>query len=167
MAETFTVTDTANMVGVSAPTIRRWALSFIESLSSEANPPKGAARRFTGRDVQTLAKAKQLQDEGLSIDDIAFALLDARAADLPDLDTLTTLKELSDDVSDKVERADLAIQATNQIAAGLGALSENMQALTGATVEIAELRKSIDSLTERLTEVERKLDKLPGIVKRW
>ena len=164
---TYTVTETSTMIGISAPTLRRWALSFTESLSGDANPPKGAARRFTGRDVRTLAKAKQLQDDGLSIDDIAFALKDISNEDLPDLDALTTLKDLSDDVSETVERSDLAIQATNQIAAGLGALSENMQTLTDATVDVKELRQAIDKLTERVNEIDRKLDSLPRIVRRW
>lgn len=59
MANTFTVGQVADRLGVTYPTVRNWSARYASHLSPDANPPTGTERRFTERDVNVLAYVGQ------------------------------------------------------------------------------------------------------------
>ncbi len=56
---------TANMLGITPVTLRRWCAAHAAFLSAGANPAeRGEARRFTGRDIEVLKHVKSLRAQG-------------------------------------------------------------------------------------------------------
>lgn len=79
--------DTANALGITPATLRRWCEYHAAYLSSGANPLAGQARRFSGRDLEVLRHCKQLRAQGLTVANIneqlaglTFAEIDTDAA---------------------------------------------------------------------------------------
>src|SRR5512138_1169464 len=52
--------QTADMLSVSAQTLRRWAVQFAEFLSQEAAPGRGRRRSYTLKDIDILRRAGAL-----------------------------------------------------------------------------------------------------------
>jgi len=86
MAEhrTFTLAHSAEMVGIKAATLRRWADYHSEYLSTTANPLAGQPRRFTNRDIEILKYVVDLRSQGLTVGDINSQL---STLTFPDVDT--------------------------------------------------------------------------------
>ena len=59
--------NTADMLGITPVTLRRWCDYHKEYLSAGVNPPAGQARRFTGKDIEVLKHVKQLRAQGLTV----------------------------------------------------------------------------------------------------
>ena len=62
-----TPTITAEILGITPVTLRRWCDYHGAHLSTGANPPAGQARRFNGRDLEVLKTVKQLREQGLTV----------------------------------------------------------------------------------------------------
>ena len=67
---TITPTITADQLGITPITLRRWCTYHAAHLSTNANPPVGQARRFSGRDLEVLKHVKALRDQGFSVANI-------------------------------------------------------------------------------------------------
>ncbi len=74
MANTFTVSQVADRLGVTFPTVRNWARRYAAHLSDGANPPAGVDRTFTERDVNVLAYVGQCVADKMRHDAIELAL---------------------------------------------------------------------------------------------
>jgi hypothetical protein len=57
--------DAAKEIGVSVHTIRRWCEWHAAHLSPQANPPPGAPRQVTWRDIEVFKTVKELRARGL------------------------------------------------------------------------------------------------------
>lgn len=65
-----TPTITAETLGITPVTLRRWCDYHSAHLSQGANPLAGQARRFSGRDLEVLKTVKQLRDQGFTVANI-------------------------------------------------------------------------------------------------
>lgn len=74
VAHTYTPTEAAAIIGVSASQVRNWCTQFADYLSTDANPAPGQTRTLTQADVATLQRVKELRDEGIDYADIPAQL---------------------------------------------------------------------------------------------
>jgi DNA-binding transcriptional MerR regulator len=65
--QTFTPNEVAELAGIAAHNVRRWAEYHAMHLSDSANPPTGMARRFTSRDIEVLKHVDSLRQRGLTV----------------------------------------------------------------------------------------------------
>lgn len=168
--DTFTVTDVCKATGVDESTLRRWLPMFAESLSAGANPPPGATRRFTGRDVRVIALAQRLRSEGLGPSAVAARLRDATETDLPDLERLTALAGVSTAAPETVRTRSMVLKGASSdvkaIASATEAIARNLGALSETNAQLAELRASIDTLSQRVAALEHVIESLPWPIRR-
>ena len=71
-----TVAEVAHLFDVDRDVVKRWCYDFAEYLSSEAKPPKGRVRRFTGKDIRVLALVSYLWEDEEPDHDYIRACLD-------------------------------------------------------------------------------------------
>jgi DNA-binding transcriptional MerR regulator len=69
-----TPSQVAQLLGVSADTVRRYADQFSAHLSPSASPGKGNPRTFDEDDLAVLAYALELRRESLSLEEVAARL---------------------------------------------------------------------------------------------
>ena|SRR6476661_8944325 len=129
MSEQLTNTphQTAEMLGITPVTLRRWCEYHAAHLSPGANPLAGKARRFTGKDIEVLKHVRSLRDRGLTTGDIneqlqtlTFAEIDTSEQD----DTAVALAQTAQEAQgltpamhvalDDLRMQIRAIQQTNQ-----------------------------------------------------
>jgi len=182
METTYSPKDCSDRLGVSMSTIRRYGDKLYQdgALSEIANPTR-AERKYTPHDLRIMAYAVRAKSAGMTVAD---AITAAAAADddvLPTIEELEALpadSETVSDGSDSAESAEVdAVQPLAKKMKGLPMLASDSASLSLEMPSIDRLverlddtdalRESIAELAERLSEVERKLDSLPGIVKRW
>ena len=122
--QTYTVTQSARIIGVSAASIRRWCNEFAAHISSMAAPGSGQERILTGDDLRVMAYVHDRLNLGASVrmvrDELPTAslpplsavvresLLTASESDVPTsetaLATLTTAQlRLADSLASLVE----------------------------------------------------------------
>jgi DNA-binding transcriptional MerR regulator len=65
--QTFTPNEVAELTGIAAHNVRRWAVYHANHLSDSANPHTGMARRFTSRDIEVLRHVDSLRRLGLTV----------------------------------------------------------------------------------------------------
>ena len=90
MANTFTVTQLADRLGVTLSTVRNWSRRYASHLSSAANPPHGVQREFSERDVNVLAYVGQCVDAKMSHAEIELALASTSFGDVLENNALET-----------------------------------------------------------------------------
>jgi DNA-binding transcriptional MerR regulator len=113
---TLPLATTADMIGIKAGTLRRWAEYHSAHLSSTANPLAGQARRFTHKDVEVLRMVAELRSRGLTVGGINDRL---SAITFPDV-------EESEAVDESTELASVASQeGHHDVAAIIQALSSH------------------------------------------
>ena len=101
---TLPLATTADMIGIKAGTLRRWAEYHSAYLSTTANPLAGQARRFTHKDVEVLRMVAELRSQGLTVGGINDRL---SAITFPDV-------EESEAVDESTELAPVASQEGHQ-----------------------------------------------------
>ena len=114
---TLPLATTADMIGIKAGTLRRWAEYHSAYLSTTANPLAGQARRFTHKDVEVLRMVAELRSQGLTVGGINDRL---SAITFPDV-------EESEPTNDSTELASVASQEGLQQAPGVIVALESMQ----------------------------------------
>lgn len=123
--------QTAEVLTVSAQTLRRWSVQFAEFLSADATPGRGRRRLYTVEDVALLRRAGGLLRAHSVEDTIALLRLGPDQADTAALATLTTPDLISE------------VQAARGLLRGLTgrieALETDRAALAG---EVADLKRS-------------------------
>ena len=72
-ARKLTPGQTAELLGISTRTLRRWSTAFTTSLSEGARR-KNRKRSYTGQDVETLRRAAELLNGGLTLKQAAERL---------------------------------------------------------------------------------------------
>ena len=182
METTYSPKDCSDRLGVSMSTIRRYGDKLYQdgALSEIANPTR-AERKYTPHDLRIMAYAVRAKSAGMTVAD---AITAAAAADddiLPTIEELEALPADSETVSDGSDSADSggldAVQPLAKKVEGLPMLANDLTSLSLEMPSINRLverlddtddiRDSIAALSERIAEIERKLESLPGIVKRW
>lgn len=169
--DTDTVSKVAEMLAVSPQTTRRWSKQFAEHLSSDANPPKGAERRFTDDDVRVLAYARDRLKLGLSV---AAVLLEIPTATLP---TLSRVSRVSSDDRSLLPPNLIGESLFENLAASIEQSGQTQQTVADAltavakvgtdnadirtqvadlAVQVRELREVVGGLTVELAELREK-----------
>lgn len=64
MTDTYSVSQTARIIGISPNTVRSWTGHFDEFLSASARPESGHERRYTDDDAELFQTVKILRDQG-------------------------------------------------------------------------------------------------------
>lgn len=68
------VSETARLLNVDRETIKTWAYTFSDYLSSEANPDKGKVRRFLISDIRVFAYVLMYWEDEPDIENIRYGL---------------------------------------------------------------------------------------------
>lgn len=126
---TFTLAHSAEMIGIKAATLRRWADYHSEYLSTTAKPLAGQPRRFTSRDIEILKYVVDLRSQGLTVGDINSQL---RLMTFPDVDTT---EDVAGSGEDSTELAPVASQ-------------ERLQQSPGVVVAMEAMQRQIDGLQQ-------------------
>ena len=96
--------NTADTLGITPFTLRRWCDYHAAYLSSSANPPAGQARRFTGRDLEVLKHVKSLRAQGLTVARINEQLAPLTFAEIDTNEQDTKVVEAPQDAQNAQER---------------------------------------------------------------
>jgi DNA-binding transcriptional MerR regulator len=92
--QTFTPNEVAELAGIAAHNVRRWAEYHAMHLSDSAKPPTGMARRFTSRDIEVLKHVDSLRQLGLTVPVINEQLKEITFAEIEQpTDIATTLQQ--------------------------------------------------------------------------
>ena len=182
---TYKVNEAAAVLGVSGPTVRRWSKFFGSHLSGSATPGPGVERFFSDDDLRVLAYVRDRSsvgltgeailaelpaavlpdlasimggDRGLTSDDSLPALPDSPlTAFLGRLDSHTgETAKAQGRIADSVEKA---TQTQAQIADSLDRLTTAVdlaQEVAGLKVEVAELRRLVEVLTQEVGDLRRR-----------
>lgn len=80
--------EVAQLLGISAATLRRWSNRFADFLVlNDGGSEGGSHRRYTSEDVAVLQRVQELLDQGLTYEQVADQLTQDRMADQsPELD---------------------------------------------------------------------------------
>jgi len=92
--------NTANTLGITPFTLRRWCDYHAAYLSPLANPPAGQARRFTGRDLEVLKHVKSLRAQGSTVARINEQLAPLTFAEIDTNEQDTKVVEAPQDAQD-------------------------------------------------------------------
>lgn len=101
--------NTADTLGITPFTLRRWCDYHAAYLSPSANPPAGQARRFTGRDLEVLKHVKSLRAQGLTVARINEQLAPLTFAEIDNSEQATDLVEAPQDAQTAQDRTDSAL----------------------------------------------------------
>jgi DNA-binding transcriptional MerR regulator len=92
---------TANMLGITPVTLRRWCAAHAAYLSPLANPPeRGTARRFTGKDIEVLKHVQSLRAHGTTEAKINEQLRTLTFAEIDNSEQDTDIVEAPQDAQD-------------------------------------------------------------------
>ena len=86
--------ETAQSLGITPATLRRWADYHKAYLSPETQPSSGQPRRFTNRDIEILKYCKHLRDQGLTVASINEQLA---GLTFPEVDVKNEIEPVQDD----------------------------------------------------------------------
>ena len=101
--------NTADTLGITPFTLRRWCDYHAAYLSPSANPPAGQARRFTGRDLEVLKHVKSLRAQGLTVARINEQLAPLTFAEIDNSEQDTDIVEAPQDAQAAQDRTDSAL----------------------------------------------------------
>ena len=101
--------NTADTLGITPFTLRRWCDYHAAYLSPSANPPAGQARRFTGRDLEVLKHVKSLRAQGLTVARINEQLAPLTFAEIDNSEQDTDIVEAPQDAQNAQDRTDAAL----------------------------------------------------------
>lgn len=101
--------NTADTLGITPFTLRRWCDYHAAYLSPSANPPAGQARRFTGRDLEVLKHVKSLRAQGLTVARINEQLAPLTFAEIDNSEQDTDIVEAPQDAQNAQDRTDSAL----------------------------------------------------------
>ena len=140
--QTYTVTQSARIIGVSAASIRRWCNEFSAHISSMAAPGSGQERILTGDDLRVMAYVHDRLNLGASVRMVRDEL---PTASLPPLSAVVRESLLTASESDvPTSETALATLTTAQLR-----LADSLASL----VELGTLRAEIDELRRRVDEL--------------
>jgi len=163
--ESYTTTNAARLLSVSAETIRRYALAFDEYLSPTATPASGRTRYFTRDDLAVLSLITSMKARGMPDPDIHAALKNGERGEVPDAtpDELEAVA-IADNERRLMRQVDYLEKQLGDLRGELDTLraenSELKQQLAASQKE-AELKYQIGKLEGEL-EFRRKQDDLRG-----
>ena len=101
---------TANMLGITPVTLRRWCAAHAAYLSPLANPPeRGTARRFTGKDIEVLKHVQSLRAHGTTEAKINEQLRTLTFAEIDNSEQDTDIVEAPQDAQNAQDRTDSAL----------------------------------------------------------
>ena len=101
---------TANMLGITPVTLRRWCAAHAAYLSPLANPPeRGTARRFTGKDIEVLKHVQSLRAHGTTEAKINEQLRTLTFAEIDNSEQATDPVEAPQDAQNAQDRTDSAL----------------------------------------------------------
>lgn len=147
----------AELLGVSVPTVRRWANQFASSLSEGASPGRGRHRHYTEEDIEVLAKAKELLASGLTYDKVA-QILSLESGPPRKSKSLVPTAVPAEPPFSLAHMMDFE-EAT---ATALQLISERDGQLAGALETIADQRAEIEKLRKRIDDLERRVQRADG-----
>lgn len=146
----YTTGDLTKHFGVSRQTISVWCKEYATYLSSTANPPKGAGRRFTEADMAVLTLVHEDKRRGLTNEEIHAALGSGQRGDVPpDSEMLSTVQSpaaltiLQNRIRELEAELSTLRQERDQ-AGGRAELAERL--LREAQEEIARLNREVGRL---------------------
>jgi DNA-binding transcriptional MerR regulator len=167
----YKVNEAATVLGVSAPTVRRWSKFFGSQLSGSATPGPGVERLFDDDDLRVLAYVRDRSAVGHTGEAI---LAELPAATLPDLASILggdrsltpgdSLPALPDSpLTAFLGRID---SHTGETAKAQASIADSLDRLTtavdlaqevaGLKVEVAELRRLVEVLTQEVADLRRR-----------
>lgn len=168
---TYKVNEAAAVLGVSGPTVRRWSKFFGSHLSGSATPGPGVERFFSDDDLRVLAYVRDRSAVGLTGEAI---LAELPAAVLPDLASILGGDRglTSDDSLPALPDSPLTAflgrldSHTGETAKAQGRIADSLDRLTtavdlaqevaGLKVEVAELRRLVEVLTQEVGDLRRR-----------
>ena len=166
--DTFTVSQTANMLNTSAATVRRWAGQFSEHLSGVATPPQSQERFFTRDDIRALCYARDRLKRGVGV---AVVNEELSTATLPPWSSIVRESVVNTSeglaiASESQENALVAVlssqhAALSRLADGLGTLAD----VGALTARLDALQRQVDDLQRQVDALSRNAHKHTGIVK--
>ena len=123
--------NTADTLGITPFTLRRWCDYHAAYLSPSANPPAGQARRFTGRDLEVLKHVKSLRAQGLTVARINEQLAPLTFAEIDNSEQDTDIVEAPQDA----QTAQDARHATPASTVALDDLEKLLEALERSRIK--------------------------------
>lgn len=168
--ETYSPAQVAHATGASGASVRNYAKVYAEYMSESANPPKGAAKKFTPDDIKLISfiSAQTTQTGAGPTHDVIKQQIDAGA--LEDFDGPAIVipepqqrgRKKGQQVTTQIEKVTGAIENQNDALAKIFLrFEENKQQREDALhQQIAELNKTIADLNWRLGEAGAMVDAL-------
>lgn len=187
MSKLYTVSQVAEILGVSVSSARRYADDLSKYLSPSASPGAYEVRELTELDVRKLFYARELFKKTRSTDDVLRQVAELPKDEgelnklLPAFDQLPLLREVSDGNDTLPREGNGALQAAETAAAAnilynsLASSAEVSERLAEkldqlATADISDLRSEIAAMRDRITAIELELANLRHMlegVKSW
>ena len=144
--ETFTVAGSAELLGISGETLRRWCNQFGSHLSAGASPGKGIERKFTQYDLRLLAWAKKAIRDGQSWRYVDKALPLVTESELPAWADLTGLQQDTANESTALDTPGRLMVLLEKLADSSTAQERQQAELGQVRNELAELRAEVEAL---------------------
>ena len=161
--EQYTVSQVSDLLKVSGPSVRRWARSFVNHLSSGATPGSGVERSFSQDDVKVFAYAKSRLDKGVPAKvvegEIATAVLPTwaeivgRDRGMTPEDTVATALALT---------GDRLLDTFTATSSAQERIATTLDALRQATADVDVVQTQVDDLQHQLDDLRRLVE---GIAK--